>query len=76
MQSTGAEAEKQAQMESLGRFWKRNADTAPAALEALKHTALGGGNTFESLMEAAKVCSIGQISAALYEVGGQYRRSM
>ena len=71
-----SEAEKRAQIESLGGFWKRHADTAPVALETLKHTALNGGNIFENLMEAAKVCSIGQISAALYEVGGQYRRSM
>ena len=71
-----SEEEKRAQIESLNRFWKRNEATAPVALEELKQTALAGSNTFEALMEAAKVCSLGQISAALYEVGGQYRRSM
>ena len=71
-----SDAEKQAQIESLNLVWKRNKVTTPLALEALKQTALEGGNVFESLMEATKVCSLGQISAALYEVGGQYRRSM
>ena len=71
-----SDAEKRAQIESLNRVWERNKVTAPLALETLKRTALDGGNVFESLMEATKVCSLGQISAALYEVGGQYRRSM
>jgi methylmalonyl-CoA mutase len=42
----------------------------------LRQTALSGGNIFASLMEAVKSCSLGQLSAALYEVGGQYRRNM
>ena len=46
-----------------------------AALEHLKNTALSGGNIFEALVEAAKVCTLGQMSHALYEVGGQYRRN-
>ena len=71
-----SDEEKQAQIESLNRVWKRNKASTPSALEKLKQTALDGGNVFESLMEATKVCSLGQISAALYEVGGQYRRSM
>ncbi len=57
-------------------FRERNAATAPVALEAVKRAALDGGNIFASLMEACKVCTLGQISAALYEVGGQYRRNM
>ena len=57
-------------------FWKRNADRAPAALDAVRHVALEGGNVFAALMEACKVCTLGQLSGALYQVGGQYRRNM
>jgi isobutyryl-CoA mutase len=46
------------------------------ALANLQKVAIANGNLFESLMEAAKVCSLGQMSEALYEVGGQYRRNM
>jgi len=45
-------------------------------LEHLKHTAITNGNIFEALMDAVRVCSLGQITHALFEVGGQYRRSM
>jgi methylmalonyl-CoA mutase len=45
-------------------------------IENLKRSAVTNGNIFESLMEAAKCCSIGQITDALFEVGGQYRRNM
>ena len=54
---------------------QRNRQRSPAALEALQRTALAGDNIFEGLMEATKTCSLGQISTALYEVGGRYRRS-
>ena len=47
-----------------------------AALGTLKEVARRGGNLFEALLDTAKVCSLGQISQALYEVGGQYRRNM
>ncbi|MEO6402888.1 MAG: methylmalonyl-CoA mutase family protein, partial [Vicinamibacteria bacterium] len=57
-------------------FWKRNAGTAPASLDAVKRAALDGANVFAALMDACKVCTLGQISQALYEVGGQYRRNM
>jgi methylmalonyl-CoA mutase len=57
-------------------FWKRNAETAPAALEAVKRAALDNQNVFAALMEACKVCTLGQLSGALYQVGGQYRRNM
>ena len=57
-------------------FWKRNAETAPATIEAIRRAALDGGNVFAALMEACKVCTLGQLSHALYEVGGQYRRNM
>ena len=68
--------EKEYAIASLEAFQKRNTDRAGAALDRLREAALHGGNTFEALMEATKVCSLGQISTALYEVGGQYRRSM
>ncbi|HEY3270013.1 MAG TPA: methylmalonyl-CoA mutase family protein, partial [Geothrix sp.] len=70
------EAEKQQQIRNLEAFHARNADKAPAALARLKDVARTGGNLFGALLDAAKVCSLGQISQALYEVGGQYRRNM
>ena len=70
------EAEKQQQIDTLAAFQARNADRAPAALQRLKEVSRSGGNLFLELLEAAKVCSLGQISQALYEVGGQYRRNM
>ena len=57
-------------------FQERNAAGSPAALRKLQHAAASGGNVFAELMESVKVCSLGQISHALYEVGGQYRRNM
>ena len=69
-------AEKQAQIDCLAAFQARNAAAAPAALALLQQQALAGGNVFAALMEAGKVCSLGQISSALYRVGGQYRRNM
>jgi isobutyryl-CoA mutase len=57
-------------------FRERNAAAAPLALQQLKQAALDGANIFASLMEACKVCTLGQLSAALYQVGGQYRRNM
>jgi methylmalonyl-CoA mutase len=57
-------------------FWKRNAAAAPGALDQVKRSALDGQNVFTALMEACKVCTLGQLSKALYQVGGQYRRSM
>ncbi len=68
--------EKAQQIANLHAFQARNADRAPAALERLKQAAREGGNLFETLLETVKSCSLGQISTALYEVGGQYRRNM
>jgi methylmalonyl-CoA mutase len=68
--------EKDYAIDSRNAFWKRNAKEMPAALEAVKRAALDGGNVFTELMEACKVCTLGQLSGALYEVGGQYRRNM
>ena len=74
MRST--EGEKQAQIEGLRDFQLAYRPVAEAALDDLQKQALANGNVFASLMEAAKVCSLGQLSAALYRVGGQYRRNM
>ena len=68
--------EKQYAIDSLQAVHARNTAEAPDALERLKATALSGANVFEALMDVARVCSLGQISEALYEVGGQYRRNM
>ncbi|MEZ4408384.1 MAG: methylmalonyl-CoA mutase family protein [Polyangiales bacterium] len=68
--------EKDYAIASRDAFWARNADRAPAALDAVRRAALDGGNVFAALMEACKVCSLGQLSRALYQVGGQYRRNM
>jgi len=57
-------------------FQARNAEQAPARLARLQQVAASGGNVFAELMESVKVCSLGQISRALYQVGGQYRRNM
>ncbi|MCJ8211594.1 methylmalonyl-CoA mutase family protein [Mucilaginibacter sp. RS28] len=70
------EEEKQYQITALENFKKRNEDKSAALLKALQQSAVDGKNTFEQLMEVCKYCSLGQISQALYEVGGQYRRNM
>jgi methylmalonyl-CoA mutase len=70
------EEEKQFQIAALKLFQERNTDHAPAMLKELQQKAIAGQNIFESLMEACKYCSLGQISNALYAVGGQYRRNM
>ncbi len=68
--------EKNDAITSRDAFWKRNAQTAPAALAGIKRAALDNANVFAALMEACKVCTLGQLSRALYDVGGQYRRNM
>jgi methylmalonyl-CoA mutase len=70
------EQEKQDQVAAVRAFQARNAAKSPAALKRLQQAAASGGNVFSELMECVKVCSLGQISRALYEVGGQYRRNM
>ncbi len=70
------EEEKQYQITMLENLQKTNASTSELMLENLKRAATKNSNIFESLMEAAKYCSIGQITEALFEVGGQYRRNM
>ncbi|MFM1651169.1 fused isobutyryl-CoA mutase/GTPase IcmF [Brevibacillus sp. B_LB10_24] len=71
-----SEEEKEHQIRNLRAFWQHHSEEAPRALARLKEVAVSGGNIFAELMETVKVASLGQISAALYEVGGQYRRNM
>jgi len=70
------EEEKQGQLQRLQDFQARNAAEAPAMLERLQRAVIDNGNVFEVLMEAVRVCSLGQLTSALFEVGGQYRRNM
>ncbi|MFN3883929.1 MAG: fused isobutyryl-CoA mutase/GTPase IcmF [Rhodocyclaceae bacterium] len=70
------EEEKRSQIRRLRDFQRRHALEAVPMLQKLKQTVIDGGNVFAVLMDAVRVCSLGQISSALYEVGGQYRRSM
>ncbi len=74
--SRATEEEKQSQLDRLESFKERNKDEAGAALERLQKVALSGENIFAELMETVKHCSMGQITQALYDVGGQYRRNM
>jgi methylmalonyl-CoA mutase len=71
-----SEEEKQGQIRRLREFQKRHAAEAPAALERLKKVVVENGNVFAELMNAVRCCSLGQITQALFEVGGQYRRNM
>ena len=71
-----SEEEKEDQLARLLDFQSRHAEAAPAAIARLKEVAIAGGNIFDALMDAVQVLSLGQISRALFEVGGQYRRSM
>ncbi|MFJ9497908.1 fused isobutyryl-CoA mutase/GTPase IcmF [Brevibacillus centrosporus] len=70
------EEEKVQQILNLRAFQEKHREQSGAALRRLQEVATSGGNIFEELMETVKVASLGQISAALYEVGGQYRRNM
>jgi methylmalonyl-CoA mutase len=70
------EEEREYAITSLNQFQERNKVRSEEALKALQQVAIANGNIFEALMETVKSCSLGQISHALYEVGGQYRRNM
>jgi methylmalonyl-CoA mutase len=70
------EDEKQSQLQRLADFHARHADAAPAMLQRLQQAVIDDGNVFAVLMDAVRCCSLGQITDALFEVGGQYRRSM
>ena len=68
--------EKEQQIANLRAFQESHKDKSAAALKRLQETAMSGGNIFAELMETVKVASLGQITSALYQVGGQYRRNM
>jgi methylmalonyl-CoA mutase len=70
------EEEKQYQITMLEQHHRTNEEKAASMIDKLKEAAIKNNNIFESLMEATKYCSLGQITDALFEVGGQYRRNM
>ncbi len=70
------EEEKQYQITMLNELQKGNASKTAEALSKIQKVAIQNGNVFEAMMEATKYCSLGQITDALFEVGGQYRRNM
>jgi methylmalonyl-CoA mutase len=71
-----SEEEKQQQVRAVESWAIRHTHEAKQALDGLQKVAQAKGNTFEALMNAVKTCSLGQISDALYRVGGEYRRNM
>jgi methylmalonyl-CoA mutase len=71
-----SEEEKQSQLTRLRDFQSRHAAERPAMLARLRETALEGGNVFAVLMDAVRCCSLGEITQALFEVGGRYRRNV
>jgi methylmalonyl-CoA mutase len=70
------EEEKVSQLQRVKGFMKSNEKEGPEALSRLQRVALEGGNVFAELMDTVRVCTLGQITRALYDVGGQYRRGM
>ena len=68
--------EKEFQIENVHNLWKKNEVKGPEMLRRLQEVAIRNGNIFEELMETVKYCSLGQITQALFAVGGQYRRNM
>ena len=68
--------EKESQISRLNRFKEKNAEASSVALQRLRDAAINNENVFEELMNAVRVCSLGQITDTFFEVGGQYRRSM
>ncbi len=68
--------EKETQISNVQAVWQRSGDRGAEALKKLQAVAVHGGNVFEELIETVKWCSLGQITKALFEVGGQYRRNM
>jgi methylmalonyl-CoA mutase len=70
------EDEKKSQLERLHAFHAQHAEESPAMLARLQKAVIHNDNVFEELMDAVRVCSLGQITNALFEVGGQYRRNM
>lgn len=70
------EDEKQRQIKTVKALHERSSDASAVALRAVQQAAIRNQNVFDQLMEAAKVCSLGAITNALFEVGGEYRRNM
>jgi methylmalonyl-CoA mutase len=70
------EEEKQSQLKRLNDFHTRHKEAAAVQLKRLQQAVIDNGNVFEVMMDAVRVCSLGQITNALFEVGGQYRRNM
>ena len=71
-----SEKEKKSQISRLKSFKSRNSTEATKILEKIRHSAIENKNIFSLLMDAVKVCSLGQITDALFDAGGQYRRNM
>jgi methylmalonyl-CoA mutase len=70
------EEEKESQLKRLQDFQARHQDAAAVQIKRLQQAVIDNANVFEVLMDAVRVCSLGQITHALFEVGGQYRRNM
>ncbi|MBS1499348.1 MAG: methylmalonyl-CoA mutase [Bacteroidetes bacterium] len=70
------EEEKEAQIATVENLKKAYAEESAKAIKDLQHAAVKNENMFEVLMEATKYCSLGQLTDAMFEVGGQYRRNM
>ena len=68
--------EKESQIARLKSFKEKNAEASTVALQRLRDAAINGENVFAELMNAVRVCSLGQITETFFDVGGQYRRSM
>ncbi len=71
-----SDEEQRAQVDAVHAFQARHADESAQALRKLQLEAASGGNVFAQLLETVQLCSLGQITRALYDVGGQYRRHM
>ena len=74
--SRATEEEKESQLKRLAEFKSRHETESAGALERLQKVAIAGDNIFAELMNTVRVCSLGQITKALFDVGGQYRRNM
>ena len=72
----GTEDERQGQLDHVADFQARNRGESEQALERLRLAAMGSGNVFAVLMDAVRCCSLGEITEALFEVGGRYRRNV
>ena len=70
------EAEKENQIATVMSLQQASGEKSSEALASIQKAALSGGNVFEAIMDAAKVCSLGQMTEAMFDVGGQYRRNM